>query len=144
MVIIGLDYGEQRIGMAVSDELEIAAHPLPTVARDGSEMDAIGKAVAERGATRIAVGLPIQMDGVEGIQARKVRAFVKDLQRRFPEVEVVTVDERLTTAQAQRALSAMGATARKRRENIDRMAAQIILQRHLDQRASERRREAPE
>jgi putative Holliday junction resolvase len=139
MVIIGLDYGEQRIGMAVSDELEIAAHPLPTVRKDGTELDAIARAVAERGASRIVVGLPIQMDGAEGIQARKVRAFIKELRRRLAEVEILTVDERLTTAQAQRALSEMGATGRRRRESIDRMAAQFILQRHLDQRASERR-----
>jgi putative Holliday junction resolvase len=139
MVIIGLDYGQQRIGMAASDELEIAAHPLPTVRKDGTELDAVARAVAERGAGRIVVGLPIQMDGAEGIQARKVRAFVKELKRRLRGVEVVTMDERLTTAQAQRALSQMGATARRRKENVDRMAAQIILQRHLDQRAAERR-----
>jgi putative Holliday junction resolvase len=139
VIILGLDYGERRIGMAVCDELEIAAHPLPTLARDGGELDRIALLAQERGATRIVVGMPIRMDGTEGPQARKVRGFVQTLRKRLPRLEVETMDERLTTAQAHRALSDMGARMRTRRESVDRMAAQIILQRYLDRRAAERR-----
>lgn len=139
MAIIGLDYGAARIGMAVSDELGVAAHPLPTVSRDGQELEAIAKVLEERSASRIVVGLPLQMDGAEGIQARKVRSFVKELKRRLPGLDVVLVDERLTTAQAHRALSEMGAKMRTRRREVDRMAAQIILQRYLDREAAARR-----
>lgn len=143
MVILGLDYGERRIGAAVSDELEIAAHPLPTIRRDGGELDHIAGLVAERGVSQVVVGMPMRMDGSEGEQARRVRGFVKRLKGRLPAVGVAMIDERLTTAQAHRALSEMGASMRQRRDNVDRMAAQIILQRYLDSRAA-RRRQAEE
>lgn len=134
MVIVGLDYGEKRIGVAASDELEIAAHPVGTIERDGAELERITEVVRERGVERIVVGLPLRMEGSEGIAARKVRSFVKELRRELPGVEVETMDERLSTAQAHRALSQMGAGMRTRRENVDRMAAQIILQRYLERR----------
>jgi putative Holliday junction resolvase len=139
MVILCLDYGERRIGAAASDELEIAAHPLPTIQRDGEELELIAALVEQRGIGIIVVGMPLRMDGTEGTQARKVRGFVKRLRARLPDAEVETVDERLTTAQAHRALSEMGASMRARRENVDRMAAQIILQRYLGRRATQRR-----
>ena len=135
---MGLDYGERRIGAAIGDELEIAAHPLPTVERDGAELDRIAALAAERRVERIVLGLPVQMDGAEGPAARKVRGFAKELRQVLPSVEVVLVDERLSTAQAHSALSEMGAGQKQRRENVDRMAAQIILQRHLERRRAER------
>ena len=134
MIILGLDYGERRIGVAVSDELEIAAHPLETIERDGSERRRIAELVEERGADLIVVGLPLRMEGGEGIASRKVRSFVKDLKKEVSEVDVELMDERLSTAQAHRALSDMGAGMRRRREDVDRMAAQIILQRYLERR----------
>jgi len=139
MVILGLDYGEKRIGMAVSDELGIAAHPLPTLMRDGDELERIAQLAAQRGAGCIVVGMPVRMDGTEGAQARKVRGFVHALRKRLVGLEVETMDERLTTAQAHKALSEMGARSRTRRESVDRMAAQIILQRYLDRRTAQRR-----
>lgn len=141
MVILGLDYGGQRIGAAVSDELEVAAHPLPTIERDGQELERIAELVQQRGVTRIVVGMPFRMDGTAGAQARVVRGFIKEVRKSLPGVEVVTMDERLTSAQAHKALSAMGASMRTRRQNVDRMAAQIILQRYLDRRAAKRKQE---
>ncbi len=128
---MALDYGERRIGAAVCDELQVAAHPLPTIERTGAEMEQIRSVVEERGIQRIVVGLPIRMDGTEGRAARKVRGFVKGLRKELPDVEIVTVDERLSSAQAHRALSEMGAGMRQRRDSVDGMAAQIILQRYL-------------
>ena len=138
MIILGLDYGERRIGAAIGDELEIAAHPLPTIERDGTELDRIAALVQERRAERVVLGLPVQMDGTEGVASRKVRGFAKELRQALPGVEVLLVDERLSTAQAHSALSEMGAGQKQRRDNVDRMAAQIILQRHLERRRSER------
>ncbi|MHC5035595.1 MAG: Holliday junction resolvase RuvX [Planctomycetota bacterium] len=93
MVILGLDYGERRIGAAVSDELEIAAHPLPTIRRDGGELDHIAGLVAERGVSQVVVGMPMRMDGSEGEQARRVRGFVKRLKGRLPAVGVAMIDD---------------------------------------------------
>jgi putative Holliday junction resolvase len=139
MIIMGLDYGERRIGLAVCDELEIAAHALPTVERNGAELDRIAELLAERQAECIVVGLPLRMDGTDGPASRRVRGFMKALRRHVPGVDLVTMDERLTTAQAHAALSAMGAKMRYRRKNVDGMAAQIILQRYIDRRAVQRK-----
>ena len=133
---MALDYGERRIGAAVCDELEIAAHALSTIACDGGEQETIASIVLERGVERIVVGLPLRMDGKEGVASRRVRGFVKRLRRRLPEVEIALTDERLSSAQAHGALSQMGASMRQRRSNVDRMAAQIILERYLARRRS--------
>jgi putative Holliday junction resolvase len=135
MVVIGLDWGESRIGVAVSDELEVAAHPGPTIERDGEELERIAELVRQRGAQKVVLGLPVRMDGTEGTQARKVRGFLKELKKVLPQTEMELVDERLSSAQAHRALSQMGAGMRQRRERVDRMAAQIILQRYLGRRS---------
>ena len=140
MVILALDYGERRIGVAVSDELEIAAHRLENIERDeeGSELDRIAELAAARNAALIVVGMPLNMDGSMGPQAHRVGGFVKRLRNRLPDLRVETIDERLTSAQAHRALSQEGATMRRRSERVDGMAAQLILARYLKQRARER------
>ena len=142
MTIMALDYGERRIGVAVSDPMGIIAHGLKTIERKNSDSDfeAIARLVAEREVTRIVVGLPLDMDGTEGRQARKVRAFVKRLKKCLPGLPVETVDERLTSAEAHRVLSEADATQRVRQRNVDRMAAQLILRRYLARRS----RRAPE
>lgn len=136
VIILALDYGESRIGAAVCDELEIAAHPLPNVRCDGTELEQIAELVRQRSVNRIVVGMPVRMDGTEGRQSRKVRGFIKELRRELPEVEIETMDERLTSAEAHRALSQMGAGSRRRRDAVDSMAAQIILRRYMERRRS--------
>ena len=134
MVILALDYGERRIGVAASDRLAIAAHALGTIERthDEADMDAIAEMARQKEVDLIVVGLPINMDGSIGPQAHKVRGFIKSLKRRLPGVPIDTVDERLSTAEAERCLAQMGASLRRRKENVDRMAAQILLRRYLE------------
>jgi len=141
---MGIDPGAHRIGLAVTDPLGAAAHGLPTVEvqPDGSELERIAEVVRERKVTRIVVGLPISMDGTEGPQARKVRGFIKRLRAAIPGVPVETVDERLTSAGAHRALSEEGVGMRERGRRVDRMAAQMILTRWLNRQAG--RDEEPE
>lgn len=134
MRIMALDYGARRIGVSVCDELEIAALPGPTIQRDGGELERIGLLVRERNVELIVVGLPLQMDGTEGRASRRVRSFIKEIKREVQGVKVVTMDERLSTAQAHAALSEMGASMRTRRRTVDTMAAQIILQRFMERR----------
>ncbi len=140
MIILGLDYGERRIGASISDELEIAAHPLPNIDR-GDALEAVERLVRERGVRKIVLGMPVRMTGEEGAQARKVRGFDKRLRRRIGDVPVEFVDERLTTAQAHQVLSEMGARMRQRRDHVDGIAAQIILERFLSRRRAERESE---
>ena len=144
MIILGLDYGERRIGVAISDQLEIAGHPRPTIEREGDEFERIADMVAREGVAQVVVGMPLQMDGTDGPAARKVRGFVKRLRKFLRDTPVATVDERLTTAQAHRALTEMKAKRRVRRREVDRMAAQIILQRYLDRRLARGERQQEE
>jgi putative Holliday junction resolvase len=139
MVILAIDYGDKRIGLAVSDPLGIAAHGLDTIEKkgDGAELDRIAEIVEERSVERIVVGLPLHMNGSEGEVARKVRGFVKSLKRRIPDVAVELLDERLTSARAHRALSCEGVSMKERKKRVDRMAAQFILQRYLQKVESE-------
>ena len=136
---MALDFGTRRIGVAVCDELEIAALPAPTIERDGMEFELIAGLVAERNVELIVVGLPLQMDGTEGPAARKVRSFIKELKGEVPGPQVATVDERLSSAQAHAALSEMGANMQTRGRYVDGMAAQIILHRYMERRRAARR-----
>jgi len=132
--VLGIDYGERRIGLALSDPLGIIAGGLPTltVASDDEAFAAVAKVVEERGAEAIVIGLPRNMDGSIGPQAERTNAFAERL--RTLGKPVYLVDERLTSARANRAMLDHGFSRNKRRKHIDRMAAQFILQTWLDAR----------
>lgn len=131
-VILGLDFGEKRIGLAVSDELEIGANPLVNLKRTTEERDlaALKKLIAERNVARVVVGLPLNMDGSEGPMAQSARKFaakIADLG-----VEVVLWDERLSTRAAESILIEADLTRKKRKTKRDQVAAAWFLQSYLD------------
>ncbi|HXF74140.1 MAG TPA: Holliday junction resolvase RuvX [Actinomycetota bacterium] len=129
---LGLDLGEARIGVAISDDARRVAVPLGTI-RAGAPDDlrAVAKLVAERGVTVVVVGHPLSMSGVAGEAARRAERFAEGL-RAVLEVPVVLGDERLSTAEAERELRRAGADARARRRARDASAAAVILQAYLD------------
>lgn len=133
MRVMALDVGDKRIGVALSDALGLTAQPLPTVARTAfaADIDAIVRLVQTHGVGRIAVGLPLTLQGEQGPQAKKVLGFTDALQKATP-VPVVMVDERLTSVEGHRALQAGGLDSRKRKGAIDQVAAQLILQQYLE------------
>ena len=133
MRILGLDVGERRIGVALSDALGLTAQGLTVLERRTPPTDLeVICALAERhGVEAIVVGLPLTLRGERGPQAQRTMAFAAALRRRVS-VPVEFVDERLTTVQGERALLATGASRRKRKQVIDRVAAQLILQQFLD------------
>jgi len=120
------------MGLAVSDALGIAAHGLKTLERKTLEQDfeTIERIVEERGIEGVVLGLPRNMDGSLGPQAKRVQAFAEKLKERLG-LPVHMVDERLTTERAQRTMLDAGLSLRRRRERVDRMAAQFILQQFL-------------
>ena len=130
---LGIDHGDARIGLAISDELGMLAHPLETIAvKDTPDTAArIAQVVAERGIGNIIIGLPKNMDGTTGPAAEKVRAFAEKL-RALVNCPVRLWDERLTTVAAQRSLHEAGRNAKQSRAVIDQVAAQLILQGWLD------------
>lgn len=131
--IIGLDIGDKRIGIAISDPLRITAAGLETIERQNMKIDVERvKQIAERhGAVQIVVGLPLNMDGSSGEQADKVRSFASKLARSTG-LPVVYEDERLSTVSAIRTLTLQGVKTGKNRDLVDRQAAAIILQKFLD------------
>jgi putative Holliday junction resolvase len=133
MRVLGLDVGERRIGVAISDDLGIAAGRLTTLDRRGlkADLDALCGLIVEHQVCEVAVGLPLTLRGEHGIQAQRVSGFVEQLRRRT-DTPIHLVDERLTTVQGARALIATGASARKRKAVVDQVAAQLILQHYLD------------
>ena len=137
MRILGLDVGEKRIGVALSDPLGIIASAL-IVIEGKTETDAIQRVVAlarEHEAERIVVGLPRSLDGSLGPQARKVQTFADSLAGRI-DIPVVTWDERLSTVEAERTLVQAGMKRDKRKKRLDSVAAALILQGYLDSRES--------
>ena len=133
MRVLGIDYGTKRHGLAVSDPLGYTAQPAGLVERRGRDpgLDEIAAVVEEKEVERIVVGLPFHMDGRPGDHHDEVLEFVALLEERFG-LPVETIDERLTTLQAERALE--GLSRKKRKARVDQMAAQLILQAWLDSR----------
>ncbi len=136
MKVIGIDYGEARIGVASSDDAGIMAHPEKTIriAEDGNTADVIQDVVAivkKKGAEVVVVGLPFQLDGRKGEAAETVEAWVEQLTEQLPEISIEMIDERLTTAAAQAKMKEIGKSSKKSRPIIDQVAAVEILQSYL-------------
>jgi putative Holliday junction resolvase len=136
---LGVDPGDARVGLAVSDEDGAWASPLCTLAArgEGDPAKRIAEEAARAGCAEIVVGLPRNLDGSEGGAARKARALAGRV-RAATGLRVVLWDERLTTAEASRALSAVEMRARDQRSVVDQVAATILLQSFLDARAARR------
>jgi putative Holliday junction resolvase len=126
---LGLDLGNVRIGVALSDTLGMTAQPLKVLKSEGTQKDLItlGEMVNEYEVTQVIVGLPINMDGTESKQTQKIRDFTQKLSNRL-NVSVFFVDERLTSRQAERMMSESGVTSKKQRGKVDQIAAAILLQ----------------
>ena len=133
MRILGLDIGEKRIGLAVSDELGITAQGLETLNRTKLETDLckLAEIMREKEINKLVVGLPKNMHGTLGPQAERVKKFAELLIEECP-CEVVFWDERLTTVAAQRTLLEADVSRKKRRNSVDRLAAVLILQGYLE------------
>lgn len=133
MRILAVDYGRVRLGLAVSDEDEVLASPLPALARTRQDMDAIARIVESYSAGRMVVGLPLSMDGTDGVMAQEARAFAARLSERVG-LPVDLFDERWTSSEAERVMIEGDLSRKKRRELRDGLAAVLILQAYLARR----------
>ncbi len=132
MRLLGIDPGEARVGIAVSDPRGVVAVPVEVYARRGEGDAAALAAIAQReGAEAIVVGLPLRLDGSAGLQARRARRLGNALQTASG-LPVVFWDERFSSRSAEQALIESGASRRRRRTGQDAAAAAIILQEYLD------------
>jgi putative Holliday junction resolvase len=133
--ILALDFGRARIGVAISDELQLLAHPLETIAANGRPAVRVAEIVRAKNIDHVVIGMPKRMNGEIGSAAADVFEFVEKLRAILP-CPMVTWDERLTTAAANRALRDAGKKTRQTRGYVDQVAAQMILQSYLDSRAA--------
>lgn len=133
MRYLALDHGTKRIGVAVSDELKMIAQPLEYIPTE--PMDAflvrLKQILTEKEVERVFIGMPRNMDGSYGPAAEKVREFITVLKTEVS-IPIQTLDERLTSAQANRVLLQGNVRRADRKEKVDAMAAAILLQSHLD------------
>ena len=129
--ILGIDFGQARIGLAISDELRFLAHPLQTIPSNRSSVNKIAEIVRDRRVEIVVVGIPRHMSGEVGAAANAALEFADRLraQLRCP---VETWDERLSTVAAERALREAGRKTHQTRQVVDQVAAQMILQSYLD------------
>jgi len=131
--ILGLDYGEKRIGVAVCDELGITAQGLPTLIRQNKkhDLEILSRWIQDYSIQKIVIGYPLRLDGSEGIQCEKVNRFARLLEKTFL-LPVMKWPETLSTKEAEEILISSGVGWRKRKEKVDQLAACLILQSYLD------------
>jgi putative Holliday junction resolvase len=127
---LALDIGEKRIGVAISDPLGTIAQPLMTIENNAETLAKIAGIVQEREIGEIVVGLPVNMNGTAGPKALEVREFARKVTDAI-DIAVVFVDERLTTAEAEKLMISADVSRQKRRQSIDSVAAAIILEKRL-------------
>lgn len=133
--LLAVDWGERRIGLALSDEMQVLAQPLSTLTRRAGKrfpMSQLLDLVNRHHVTGIIVGLPLDESGGEGDAAHAAKALADDIKRRVRDVEVTMWDERMTTARVLAAVREMGGSTRGRKADLDAMAAALLLQHFLD------------
>lgn len=132
--ILAIDYGQKRVGLAVTDILHITANGLDTVLVH-ELLDYLQKYVEKEPVEKFVIGLPTQMNGEESESMKYIKPFVIGLERKFPTIEIVYVDERFTSVLAHKAMLE-GGLKKKDRQNkglVDKISATIILQSYLEQ-----------
>ena len=131
---IGLDVGDVRIGVAKCDPLGILATALEVIDRNVTDpIERIKEILSDEGTRKIVVGMPKSLDGTKNIQAEKVEKFISEMKEKIERIEVITVDERYTTTEAEHYLKNYSQkNGKERRKVVDMVAASIILQKYLD------------
>ena len=134
MRIMGIDYGDTRVGIALSDPLEITAQGHTTLLNKvyPKMLDALIKIVQEYNVERIVLGMPKNLNGTSGDRVAVTESFYADLKEKLPTMDIVLWDERLTTVQAAGILNVTNTRGKDRKNVIDTVAASIILQSYLD------------
>ena len=132
--VLGIDFGEARTGLAISDASRMLASGVGNIKGGGLErsVEAIAEVVQTEKISGIVLGLPINMNGTEGPRAARIRQFASMLEEKMPDVPVALMDERMTTMAASRFLNETNTRGQRRKGVIDTLSAEIILQNALD------------
>ncbi len=131
MRILGIDYGDARIGVAVSDIMGFMANGIKTIKNTKHLMDELSEIINEYKPEKIVIGLPKNMDGTEGFRVDATKEFAENLKSIYSG-EIIFEDERLTTVGAERYLNSTNTRGKKRKEIIDTVSACLILEQYLN------------
>jgi putative holliday junction resolvase len=137
--MLGLDVGSKTIGVAMTDEAGIAAHPVKTIDRRGTDSDVsvVQTLVTDNDVRDVVIGMPFELSGKIGHRGKRVQEFITALRAKLPQtVELHEQDERFTTAEATRVLIDADLSRQRRKQVIDQQAAVLILQAWLDRKRS--------
>ena len=135
MRILGIDYGEARVGVAITDELNITAQGLETIQRNGSDkviLKRLDEIFEEYEVGTIVVGMPLNMNGTISERAEITNKFVHKLKCKYNKMKIETVDERLTTVEAHRTMNFLDVKKNKKRNIVDTISAVYILETYLN------------
>ena len=137
MRILGLDYGDKTVGVAISDPFGWTAQGVEIIRRNSENeykqsLGRLSQIIDEYGVEKIVLGYPKNMDNTEGPRCEKTRPYKERIEKRFPNIPVILWDERLSTVAADRSLMEASVSAAKRKQVIDKMAAVHILQGYLN------------
>ena len=131
--ILAIDYGDKRIGIAISDPLGITAQGLETiiVLRKNAHFIKIKEIIERENVKKILVGLPLNMNGTKGERVKKTEKFIENL-KKFIDLQIILWDERLTSIEAKRIIISLGEKTGKNKEKVDRIAAALLLENYLE------------
>lgn len=134
MRILSIDYGDSRVGIAVSDPLGITAQGLETIARNGSDkvvLSRLEELVKEYDVTTIVIGIPINMNGSKSERAEITEQFIHKLKCKFSKIDIERIDERLTTVEAHKTMNFLNVNKYKKKDIVDTISAVYILETYL-------------
>ncbi len=137
---IGIDYGDSRVGLAITDKLGITVQGLETVHHHGNDklvLKRLEELLQEHEVDVLVVGLPINMDGSKAERVEITEKFIHKLKCKFPKIKIETIDERLTTVEAQRTMNYLNIHKNKKKEIVDTLAAVYILETYVNKQKNE-------
>ena len=135
MRILGIDYGDTRVGTAITDELGITAQGLETINHNGNDKVVLAKIeelTQKYQISTIVVGMPINMNGTKTERVEKTQKFIHKLKCKFNKIKIQTVDERLTTVQAHKTMNDLGIKPKNKRKIVDTISAVYILETYMN------------
>ncbi len=135
MRTLGIDYGDARVGIAISDALGITAQGLETISYNGNDkilLRRLDEIITEYNVSKIIVGMPLNMNGTKTIRAEVTEKFIQKLKCKYNKIEIETVDERLTTVEAHKTMNFLDINKTKKKGLVDTISAVYILETYLN------------
>lgn len=132
---IGIDYGQTRTGIAITDELGITAQGLETITSNGNDkiiLKRLAEILEKYDVDTFVIGNPLNMDGTQSKRSEETKSFIHKLKSRFNEIDIISIDERLTTVEAHKTMNLLNINNRKKKNIVDTISAVYILESYIN------------